>query len=181
MFYLKPFFEKPDDKGGADPEAMQKLIQAEAQKIADAMVAKKLKDMPTKEEVAAFKQWQEAQAKPEVTPEMKALQEKLEALQAQSDELAKEAEANKTKATKLERERLAISAGVTQDYAEFVAYKVGALVTDEKAYDVALTEYLDENKQFKGQIKTGTEFGAGVSRVDGVTQAFYELNDDLKK
>ena len=36
-------------------------IEAKAQKIADAMVAKKMKGMPTKEELKAFKDWQESQ------------------------------------------------------------------------------------------------------------------------
>ena len=36
-------------------------IKAEAQKIADAMLAKKMKGMPTKEELKEFKDWQESQ------------------------------------------------------------------------------------------------------------------------
>lgn len=36
-------------------------VKSEAQRIADAMVAKKLKNMPSKEELAAFRKWQDDQ------------------------------------------------------------------------------------------------------------------------
>lgn len=45
----------------ADGQKTGDDVRSEAQKIADAMVAKKLKGMPSKEEMAAFKKWQEDQ------------------------------------------------------------------------------------------------------------------------
>ena len=45
-----------------------------------------------------------------------------------------------------------------------------------------LAEYLEDNKQFKGQIVTGRELGGDPQpKQDGVEKAFYEKNPELKK
>ena len=46
---------------GADERKTGMDVKSEAQRIADAMVAKKLKNMPSKEELAAFRKWQDEQ------------------------------------------------------------------------------------------------------------------------
>ena len=170
MHLNKPFYS--EGEGGST--LTEEDVRREAQKIADAIVAKKLKDMPTKEEMAAFKEWQAEQSKPEKSPELKAMEERLA-------QIEQEAAESKAKATKYERERAALAAGVSQDFVEFVAHKAGSLVDEEKTFDKALAEYLEENKQFKGQIKTGREMGDPQPQLDGVEKAFYEKNPELKE
>lgn len=46
---------------GADEPKTGADVKSEAQKIADAMLAKKMKNMPSKEELAAFRKWQDDQ------------------------------------------------------------------------------------------------------------------------
>lgn len=46
---------------GADELKTGTDVKSEAQKIADAMLAKKMKNMPSKEELAAFRKWQDDQ------------------------------------------------------------------------------------------------------------------------
>lgn len=46
---------------GADEPKTGTDVKSEAQKIADAMLAKKMKNMPSKEELAAFRKWQDDQ------------------------------------------------------------------------------------------------------------------------
>ena len=166
----KPYFS--EGEGGST--LTEEDVKKEAQKIADAIVARKLKDMPTKEELAAFKAWQDEQNKPEKSPELIEMEKRLA-------QIEQEAAENKAKATKYERERAALAAGVSQDFVEFVAHKAGSLVDEEKTFDKALAEYLEENKQFKGQIKTGREMGDPQPQLDGVEKAFYEKNPELKE
>ncbi len=179
MFFkrtYRPFFSEGEGGGKQDdpPKGLtEEDVRREAQKIADAIVAKKLKDMPTKEEMAAFKAWQDEQKKPEKSPELKAMEERLA-------QIEQEAAESKAKATKYERERAALAAGVTQDFVEFVAHKAGAMVTDDKTFDKALSEYLEANKQFKGQVKTGREMGDPQPQLDGVEKAFLAKNPDIK-
>lgn len=179
MFFkrtYRPFFSEGEGGGKQDdpPKGLtEEDVRREAQKIADAIVAKKLKDMPTKEEMAAFKAWQDEQKKPEKSPELKAMEERLA-------QIEQEAAESKAKATKYERERAALAAGVTQDFVEFVAHKAGAMVTDDKTFDKALSEYLEANKQFKGQVKTGREMGDPPPQLDGVEKAFLAKNPDIK-
>lgn len=48
-------------QGGADELKTGMDVKSEAQKIADAMVAKKLKGMPSKEELAEYRKWKDEQ------------------------------------------------------------------------------------------------------------------------
>lgn len=155
---LQLFAEPPADPPADSPPASDpppaepdKDLQAEAQKIADAIVAKKLKGMPSKEDLKAFREWQEQQK----TPEQK----------EESEELAKakrEAEKYKAQAQAYERERAAVKAGVSPEYAEFVAFAAGRQVDDDTDFDTALAAYLKENPQYKGSAaptKTGMSQG----------------------
>lgn len=65
-------------------------VKSEAQRIADAMVAKKLKGMPSKEELAAFKKWQDDQK----TESEKLGEAQKAAESAKNEAAAKEAKAN---------------------------------------------------------------------------------------
>lgn len=147
-------------------------VQAQAQKIADAMVAKKLKAMPTKDELKAFKDWQEAQK----TPEQKENEELLK--------LKQEAESYKAKAMAYENEKTVIKSGVSTDFAEFVAYQAGKSVTDEVDFGTALKAYLVANPQYTKEqtqpFKSGLPQGQGQTKVGGVEEAFLKKNPNLK-
>lgn len=166
--------EEKNAPDGTEDEA-KKQLQAEAQKMADAIVAKKLKSMgmPSKEDAAAFKEWLEKQKTPE---------------QKESEELARlkrEAEEYKAKATAYENEKAVIGAGVPAEFAEFVAYKVGQKVTEDTDFDTALKAFVKDNPQYKGQTaprKTGLSLGGGSGeQLDDVEKAFFSRNPDLKK
>lgn len=108
-------------------------VKAEAQKIADAMVAKKMKGMPTKEELKAFKDWQETQK----TDEQK---------QAEKDaEYAKK----DTTISELQRENAVLKAGVKNaDDIDYVLFKVGKM---EGEFDENLAKFLKDNPKYLGQ------------------------------
>lgn len=131
-------------------------LKAEAQKIADAMVAKKMKGMPSKEELKAFKDWQESQK----TAEQK---------QAEKDAEYKEKD---IKISELEKENAVLKAGVTDgDDIDYILFKVSKM---EGEFEENLAKFLKDNpKYLKQELETEQKAtGAPVrtisSKNDGV-------------
>lgn len=132
-------------------------VKAEAQKIADAMVAKKMKGMPSKEELKAFKDWQESQK----TAEQK---------QAEKDAEYKEKD---TKISELEKENAVLKAGVTDaDDIDYILFKVGKM---EGEFEENLVKFLKDNPKYlekeleKEELKaTGAPVRTVSSKKDGV-------------
>lgn len=131
-------------------------VKAEAQKIADAMLAKKMKSMPTKEELKAFKDWQESQ---------KTVEQK---------QAEKEAEYQKTlnELNTLKQTNAVLEAGVNKDDADYVLFKVSKMEGD---FDENLAKFLKDNPKYLKQELETTEpkaTGAPVrtisSKNDGV-------------
>lgn len=58
---VNPMDTQTAGQEGADEPKTGTDVKSEAQKIADAMLAKKMKNMPSKEELAAFRKWQDDQ------------------------------------------------------------------------------------------------------------------------
>lgn len=132
-------------------------VRAEAQKIADAMVAKKMKGMPSKEELKAFKEWQESQK----TAEQK---------QAEKEAEYKEKD---TKISELEKENAVLKAGVTDaDDIDYILFKVSKM---EGEFEENLAKFLKDNpKYLKQELEkeepkaTGAPVRTMSSKKDGV-------------
>ena len=131
-------------------------VKAEAQKIADAMVAKKMKGMPSKEELKAFKEWQESQKT------------------AEQKQAEKEAEYKKTlnELNTLKQTNAVLEAAVSKDDADYVLFKVGKM---EGEFEENLAKFLKDNPKYLKQELEQTEpkaTGAPVrtisSKNDGV-------------
>lgn len=131
-------------------------VKAEAQKIADAMLAKKMKSMPTKEELKAFKDWQESQ--------------KTEA----EKQAEKEAEYQKTlnELKTLKQTNAVLEAGVNKDDADYVLFKVSKMEGD---FEENLAKFLKDNpKYLKQELEqaepkaTGAPVRTISSKNDGV-------------
>lgn len=131
-------------------------VKAEAQKIADAMVAKKMKGMPTKEELKAFKDWQESQKT------------------AEQKQAEKDAEYQKTlnELNTLKQTNAILEAGVNKDDADYVLFKVSKM---EGEFEENLAKFLKDNPKYLKQELEITEpkaTGAPVrtisSKNDGV-------------
>lgn len=131
--------ESTDEKQDGGKEMVTK---AEAQKMADAMVAKKLKGMPSKEELAKYKEWQESQ---------KTAEEK----RAEEAERFRVIEAENTS---LKQEKLVLSKGVKLDDADYVLFKVGKMEGD---FEENLESFLLDNPKF-------TNSESASSATDGV-------------
>lgn len=125
----------PDDPGGQEGADERKTgdVKSEAQKIADAMLAKKMKGMPSKEELAAFKKWQD---------EQKTENERL--LEAQKAADAANAEASKKEA-KANAMIAAVSAGIKTQHIEDAVILAMARVNDDTSIEDAIQTVAKNN------------------------------------
>ena len=154
--------EGNEETGNVDTQTTEKNegqteidVKAEAQKIADAMVAKKMKGMPSKEELKAFKDWKESQKT------------------AEEKRVEKEAEYQKTlnELNTLKQTNAVLSAGVNKDDADYVLFKVSKM---ECEYDENLAKFLKDNpkyleKELETEPKaTGAPVRTISSKNDGV-------------
>ena len=124
-------------------------VKAEAQKIADAMFAKKMKGMPSKEELKAFKDWQESQK----TAEQKQQEEIIKMQNLQSD--------NNFKTQMLE----IMKNGLSYDEAEFVQFKLSKMNGD---FEENLETYLKNNKTEDKEEKKTTTTGFSQNNTNKV-------------
>lgn len=143
-------------------------VKAEAQKIADAMLAKKMKGMPSKEELKAFKDWQESQK----TAEQK--QAEREAEYAQKD----------TTISQLQKENAILKAGVKEaDDIDYILYKVGKM---EGEFEENLAKFLKDNPKYLGQeLEEHKATGAPVKTLssnqnDGVLGILAQKHPEIK-
>ena len=118
-------------------------VKAEAQKIADAMVARKMKNMPTKEELQEYRNWKEAQ---------KTETEKYADKMADADRRVKEAEA---KANKADAYIYASKAGIKAEHIDDAVILAMAKVNDDTTIEEAIMKVALTNPAWK----TGTNLG----------------------
>lgn len=106
-------------------------IEAKAQKIADAMVAKKMKGMPTKEELKAFKDWQESQ---------KTAEQKQAEKDADYQKVVNELNA-------LKNTNAVLEAGVNKEFVKFVSFEISQM---EGEFEENLAKFLKDNPKYLG-------------------------------
>jgi hypothetical protein len=127
-----PQAQSESGQEGAD-ERKTGDVKSEAQKIADAMLAKKMKGMPSKEELAAFKKWQD---------EQKTENERL--LEAQKAADAANAEASKKEA-KANAMIAAVNAGIKTKHLEDAVILAMARVNDDISIEEAIQTVAKNN------------------------------------
>lgn len=142
----------------AEPE--KTFTQAEV----DSLIAKRLererKKVLGEEELAAFRSWRERQ------PEEQAL---LDARTRERDEARSQLE-------ELRREVFLTGLGVAPEDADYYAYKIGKLVTEELSFEEAAEQFLKENSAGnRVRVETGARLGAGKA-----TNANEAMNEILR-
>ncbi|MEG2428891.1 MAG: hypothetical protein RSA99_00755 [Oscillospiraceae bacterium] len=137
-----PISEKTIDSTNTTDKPAVDESKAEAQKIADAMVAKKLKGMPTKEELKAFKDWQDTQKTTEQKQQDLINAEKLARTVA-------EQETNTLKATVS-----CLKQGVNADSVDDVVALAQRLVSDSIDIDTAIKTVVEKYPLFKAQAQS---------------------------
>lgn len=167
---------KIDETGKVDTQATnqtegeeKKYSQEEAQKMADAIVAKKLKGMPTKEELKAYNDWKESQKS------------------AEQKNAEKEQEVAKTASelSEAKKELAVYKAGVNAEEADFVLFKVSKMDGD---FEDNLEQFLKDNPKYlnKNEQEETTTTGLQTKKIadkgeSGVASILKSKYPDLYK
>lgn len=148
-------------------QAEKTFTQEELNKIVQERLDKEKKKMPSKEELKAFKDWQESQKT------------------AEQKQAEKEAEYQKTlnELNTLKQTNAVLSAGVNKDDADYVLFKVSKMDGD---FEENLAKFLNDNpKYLKQELETEHKAtGAPVrtisSKNDGVLGILASKHPDMK-
>ena len=121
--------EKTEETVTETAEKTEKSEKTFTQEEVNAMLAKEKKKMPSKEELKAFKEWQENQKT------------------AEEKQAEKETEYQKTltKNAELENENKAFKAGVNKDDVDYVVFKVSKM---EGEFEENLESFLKDNPKY---------------------------------
>jgi hypothetical protein len=154
--------QNPDDGGleggGEDPKTY-------TQEELDALLNDAKKDLPSEEDLAKFKEWQENQKTDE--------QKKNEKLEAEA-KARKEAEA---KVSTLEAKVSCLSKGVVTDSVDDVITLAKGMVTDTLTIDKAIDKVLEKYPSFKANGTETPGFKIGGSGENGNQQT--DINEAL--
>lgn len=124
-------------------------VKTEAQKIADGIVAKKMKGMPTKEELKAFKDWQESK--------------KTEA--EKQTELTQDNVNLKNQNSLLTQKLAVVDAGVDKEYRDFIQFTVSQM---EGEFEDNLDTFLKENPKYlqkEETVETPKTTGVEIKKI----------------
>ena len=159
-----------------DKQAEKTFTQKELDDIVKQRLERAAKGQPTKEELAAFRRWQDEQKTDEQrhADELKAAQDKQTAAEL--------------RAADLEAKLAAMSKGVSAEAADDVIALAQGRVSDDVPLDKAIDEVLKKYPQFtasgaapKAKITTGVPSTGGADNMSGVEKRFYEKNPQLLK
>lgn len=165
------------DPNTSTPDSVQAektFTQAEVNELIRARLERDRKGQPTKDELAAFREWQNSQK----TAEQKAADDLRAAQEAQY--------AAEQKAADLEAMFAAMKAGVSPEAAEDVVALAKLKVSEDMPLTAAIAEVLKKYPQFCGGTAapvttTGTKINNGGSTtVSGVEKRFLEKNPGIK-
>ncbi len=161
-----------------EPEqAAKTFTQAEVNEIVKQRLERQAKGQPSKEEMDAFRKWQDSQKTAE---QLSA--EKISAAESRAAEAEKKAAAAEAKAYAYSK---GVNAEAVDDVIALAIPKVDDNTTMEKAIEAVIAKYPSfcsaKSEAPKG-ITTGVNFGNnGGSQMSGVERRFYEKNPDLRK
>ena len=164
------------DPNTSTPDSVQAektFTQAEVNELIRVRLERERKGQPTKDELTAFRDWQNSQK----TAEQKAADDLKAAQDAQS--------AAEQKAADLEAMFAAMKAGVSPEAAEDVVALAKLKVTETVTLSAAIAEVLKKYPQFSGAPAPAATTGAkinngGSSNISGVEKRFLEKNPGIK-
>ncbi|MCI5946899.1 MAG: hypothetical protein MRZ39_08445 [Oscillospiraceae bacterium] len=153
--------------------AEKTFTQKELDEIVKQRLERERKGMPTKDEMKAFKAWQDSQKTAE---QLSA--EKVTAAENGKAEAEKRAEAAEAKCVAFSK---GVSAEAVDDVIALASPKVGDNKTMEQAIDEVLAKYPSFTKAAPPKITTGASMNGSVPQEqDGVTAAFLKKNPEIK-
>ena len=148
------------------------FTQAEVDNLIKERLKREKKGQPSKEELKAFKEWQESQ---------KTEEEKKNDKLAEAEKKAKDSEA---KASNLELKLKCFEAGVSKDSVDDVVALAKAYVNEDTSIEEAIATIVKKYPQFKESEDKGGSWGQkhnnSSKKISGVEEAFRKMNRHLK-
>lgn len=142
------------------------FTQTEVDAIVVKRLAKAMKGMPDEAELTAFRGWKENQ---------QTEQERWNTLTTERDTARNELSSARAELEQMKREKILISKGVSTDDVDYYAYKIGKMVTDEKDFEQAATEFFAE-KEHNSTSTVKVSFGGGFGDGGVKKSANDEMN-----
>lgn len=158
--------EKEEGEENSGEEETKTFTQDEVDKLIKDRLKREKKGQPTKEELKAFKEWQDSKK----TNEEKNL-EKITA----AEQKVKEAEA---RANLAETKVSCLSKGVKLESIEDVVTLANAMVDDDTSIEKAIEKVLKKYPTFKGEQEVGKGFKVGAGSKSGQAK---DTDEELKK
>lgn len=166
--------EEQQDTGqgtkGAHDLGGKTYTQAEVDTLINQRVAAATQGFPSAEELTAFRSWQQSRQE---TGGANA-----SALTKERDDARRDLAAANAKVEQYEREKFLRGKGVPEADLDYYAFKIGQLVTKEKTFEAAASDYLKDHKpQIRG-VRMDTSAKLGGSGGKATTNE--TMNDILR-
>lgn len=129
-----------------DPTAGQPertFTQAEVDAIIQTRLERERKNLPSKDELSAFRNWKASQQTEE---------ERMQSIIKERDTNAAALKEANAKAEQYERERLLLSKGVSLEDVDYYAFKIGKLVTETQDFAKSVELYFKDNAQQRARV-----------------------------
>ena len=154
--------ENQNDGVDEQPEEEKKFTQAEVDALINKRYAKWKKDMPSDEELSAFREYQKAHQSDDA---------KLKDIESARDSAQTELEMAK-------RENFLLKQGVSADDVDYYVYKITKSMDEDDEFEDAAKKFLKEHKP-KNSVRfdTGARFNGGSN---GKKNANEQMNDLLR-
>lgn len=128
----------PTPAPAPEPTPEKTFTQAEVDAMIGKRLAKAMKGMPSEEELTAYRTWQAGQA---------GEKERWDKLTGERDTLAGKLNAAEAERDQLKRELYLAQKGLTGEEAEFIAFKAGKMVSDKVTFEQAVDELTADRKK----------------------------------
>jgi hypothetical protein len=150
-----------------EPTTERTFTQAEVDALVGRRVAKATKGMPDESELAAFRTWKANQ---------QTEADKLNSLTQERDTATAALAAANEELEQFKREKLLTGMGVSADDVDYYAFKIGKLVTEDKTFEDAAKEYLQDKTGGKVRV----DLGAALSGSKVATTTNESMNQLLR-
>ena len=143
------------------------FTQAEVDTIVQNRLERERKNLPSKDELTAFRNWRASQQTEE---------ERVNGIIKERDGNAAALREANAKVEQLERERLLLSKGVPMEDVEYYAFKIGKLVTETQDFAKSVEVFFKDNAQQRARI----DMTGGMNGKPAEKTANQSMNDWIR-
>ena len=143
------------------------FTQAEVDTIVQNRLDRERKNLPSKDELTAFRNWRASQQTEE---------ERVNGIIEERDGNAAALREANAKVEQLERERLLLSKGVPMEDVEYYAFKIGKLVTETQDFAKSVEVFFKDNAQQRARI----DMTGGMNGKPAEKTANQSMNDWIR-